>query len=431
MNRSKLFLFVITLSMLIVLSGWAQDSSGVNCLNRFQIRSRSVKVSDDYAYITADSVLTILNIRNIDSCFITGSCNLPAEILGFDKSGNNLFIATDSAGLVVLDVSNPLHPSITTSLSQIVCNDIAIHGNFAFIATLQGYSVINIQNPDSIRMIDSQIIGFGGSKIAVNANKVYLLAPNFYGNNDMDIFDITNPISPRFVRTLMSGYSSGFTAVNCDNIRTFVGSMERYTDSHGFEHRTYTFNILDISETGDVVVEGSCNVSGSISTIKLTNEFALIVDATQRLTVLNISNHSNPEVIGYYDTPGIPSDVAIVGNVAFVAEENQLAIYDCSQILSVEKRFSETNPISFAFLPNYPNPFNATTTIKYAIAQTGKVSLKVFDLTGREVTSLVDFRQDPGEYSVKFDGSRLAAGTYFVRLQAGAFSKTQKIVLLK
>lgn len=88
-------------------------------------------------------------------------------------------------------------------------------------------------------------------------------------------------------------------------------------------------------------------------------------------------------------------------------------------------------PSQFSLHPNYPNPFNSSTTIKYSIAKTSKVDLKIFDLTGREVATLVDFHQNPGEYTFKFDGSTLAAGTYFVRLQAGDYSRTQKIVLLK
>ncbi len=96
---------------------------------------------------------------------------------------------------------------------------------------------------------------------------------------------------------------------------------------------------------------------------------------------------------------------------------------------STPERFIQ--PSGFALAQNYPNPFNATTTLSYSLPTTSHVDLRIYDLTGREVSTLMQREQHAGTYRVLLDGSRLASGTYFVRLQAGMFSKTQKIVLLK
>jgi photosystem II stability/assembly factor-like uncharacterized protein/pimeloyl-ACP methyl ester carboxylesterase len=80
---------------------------------------------------------------------------------------------------------------------------------------------------------------------------------------------------------------------------------------------------------------------------------------------------------------------------------------------------------------NYPNPFNSTTTIKYIIPQTSFVKIKVYDILGREVKSLVNEIQEPGNYKIDFDGSRLCSGVYFYSLKAGNFYQAKKIVLLK
>ncbi len=88
-------------------------------------------------------------------------------------------------------------------------------------------------------------------------------------------------------------------------------------------------------------------------------------------------------------------------------------------------------PNSTLLVKNYPNPFNATTTLSYTLLTSSRVDLRLYDITGREVSTLVQREQRAGSYRVLLDGSRLASGTYFVRLQAGSFSKTQKIVLLK
>lgn len=88
-------------------------------------------------------------------------------------------------------------------------------------------------------------------------------------------------------------------------------------------------------------------------------------------------------------------------------------------------------PSRFALSQNYPNPFNPTTVIRYQLSGAGHVSLKVYDILGREVATLVDGYKNAGYYETQFDGSRFSSGVYFVRINAGPFSATQKIVLVK
>ena len=100
--------------------------------------------------------------------------------------------------------------------------------------------------------------------------------------------------------------------------------------------------------------------------------------------------------------------------------------------------FSNSVEISINLLPkeyelsqNYPNPFNPTTTIKYSIPSNGIISLKVFDVLGNEVTTLVNASQNIGSYEVNFDASKLSSGTYFYQLKSGNFTVTKKLLLLK
>jgi subtilisin family serine protease/photosystem II stability/assembly factor-like uncharacterized protein len=80
---------------------------------------------------------------------------------------------------------------------------------------------------------------------------------------------------------------------------------------------------------------------------------------------------------------------------------------------------------------NYPNPFNPITTIEYRVLEAGFVSLKVYDVLGREVATLVSGFQEPGAYRVDFNASRLASGVYFYRLQIGRASATKKMIVVR
>ncbi|MEE9450812.1 MAG: T9SS type A sorting domain-containing protein, partial [Ignavibacteriaceae bacterium] len=88
-------------------------------------------------------------------------------------------------------------------------------------------------------------------------------------------------------------------------------------------------------------------------------------------------------------------------------------------------------PITFALEQNYPNPFNPKTNIKFRISEIGFVSLKVYDVLGNEIATLVNEEKSAGNYEVEFDASSLPSGIYFYQLRLGNFVETKKMVLMK
>lgn len=88
-------------------------------------------------------------------------------------------------------------------------------------------------------------------------------------------------------------------------------------------------------------------------------------------------------------------------------------------------------PHSFQLDQNYPNPFNPATSIEYRIGSSEYVTLKVYDILGREVATLVNEEKPAGKYDIEFDGSKLSSGIYFFRLKAGNLIETKKMVLLR
>jgi len=85
----------------------------------------------------------------------------------------------------------------------------------------------------------------------------------------------------------------------------------------------------------------------------------------------------------------------------------------------------------FVLDQNYPNPFNPTTVIRYQLPVNSTVTLTVFDMLGREVTTLVNDIKNAGSHETKFDGSKLPSGMYVYTLRAGNYTQTKKLVLLK
>jgi hypothetical protein len=88
-------------------------------------------------------------------------------------------------------------------------------------------------------------------------------------------------------------------------------------------------------------------------------------------------------------------------------------------------------PTKFSLKQNYPNPFNPTTTISFSLPSKSFVSLKVFDLIGREVATIVSEEMSAGNYTKQWNAAALTSGIYFYRLQSGTFTETKKLVLLK
>jgi len=110
-------------------------------------------------------------------------------------------------------------------------------------------------------------------------------------------------------------------------------------------------------------------------------------------------------------------------------------------ISDIENSESSNQSLTFNLSQNYPNPFNPSTTINYSIpvetlratsATTNvNVTLKIYDILGREVATLVNKEQSPGTYSIKFDGSNLTSGLYFYKLRSGSFIESKKMILVK
>lgn len=108
---------------------------------------------------------------------------------------------------------------------------------------------------------------------------------------------------------------------------------------------------------------------------------------------------------------------------------NNFAVYVIDNPTDVKDK--NNPPAQFVLEQNYPNPFNPTTNIRFQISNFGFTSLKVYDVLGREVTTLISEEKNPGNYVVKFKAADLTSGIYFYRLETNEFVQTKKMILMK
>ncbi len=204
-------------------------------------------------------------------------------------------------------------------------------------------------------------------------------------------------------------------------------------------------NLTDINFTLETVPEEAANAYAEIRGQVLDDRGEPVVDAY--VYVYN----SNKEVVSYsftdqngqYNVTGITPGVYSVGvneygleagendNVIVGTQEPGTADFTLANVEDVTGINNKEISNKFSLNQNYPNPFNPTTKISFSIAEKGKVQLKVYDIIGKEVKTLVNGELSAGQYNLTFDASNLPSGIYIYELRTNKFLESRKMMLLK
>jgi len=182
----------------------------------------------------------------------------------------------------------------------------------------------------------------------------------------------------------------------------------------------------------------STNFSGSIKSLTLTgNTQNVVVIGNFDVVSQSASTSSFPYTGTWYDylsgsTVDISSaPIPLAPGEFHIYTSSPLPAPDTSVVTGIKG--NDFSVKTFSLDQNYPNPFNPSTTIKYQISKSSFVTLKIYDVLGREVTTLVNTKQQAGRYSVQLSATdhQLSSGVYFYQLKAGSFISTKKMILLK
>jgi hypothetical protein len=158
----------------------------------------------------------------------------------------------------------------------------------------------------------------------------------------------------------------------------------------------------------------------------------------QKLEVRSKKLEENWEKVGFVEGSGnsnSPKEYSFVDELAqngkYSYRLKQIDFdgkFEYSDVVEVEVNVL---PTEFSLSQNYPNPFNPSTSIEYTVVSSEYVSLKVYDVLGNEVVTLVNEKKEAGKYRVNFNASSLSSGVYFYKIQAGSFNQVRKMMLLR
>ncbi len=277
----------------------------------------------------------------------------------------------------------------------------------------------------------------------------------FYGNGNGTTYSLTSPNSGyvfgansfldvgKYQRFDFTGSATLTEARIYFSVKNTVGTADNFTlvvrsvDTNGapkdlLYSKTYSVSIIDTSNKGVVynafVLDTPLSVTspffiGIEWTGTIDDSFAIMADPNsqgenQKRAWEKWSDGTYHDMYSQYTIQSVNLDAD-----AWIAAVLSVAT-------GVEDKINEI-PSNYVLYQNYPNPFNPTTKIKYSIPQAAKVSIAVYDVLGIKVASLVEAEQPVGNYEIVFNGNNLSSGVYFIRMNAGNYSVTKKIMLMK
>lgn len=324
--------------------------------------------------------------------------------IGIVKTKYKLFIPSEFSGNYFIEYSGAAGSSnaaqnVTVKLVYNSTNDTILLGNF----NQRAVSTSNLW------------IQIGNSAHFINGNN--LIEIIFENNNEPNDFLRADLLRFREAPSP----ASASTSLDPERILDF-----EIIKNNNYEIRSFILN--SYGETPLVI--DSITFSKNISFFLYSNiDFPLIINSINGQYEMSVK--CKP-----FEEPGFLNDTILI--YTNIPDENSiLKIKTKVQYLLTSIEDDEIFPTEFSLSQNYPNPFNPNTLIEYVIARdpdkSGKqsVTLKIYDILGIEIATLVNEEKSPGNYSVTFDGSTLTSGIYFYQLRANNFVETKKMILMK
>jgi hypothetical protein len=351
-------------------------------------------VIDTLVYVNnnTSSSFTVINVADVDSPYVLGidvfSRGTP-EPKGVFTIDTLVYLASASIGLHIINVSDPANPNmISTFDTPGIAVDLYVRDTLVYLADGDSLQIINVSNPISPIRVSAVDMPSTCYDVFVSGNYAYVAVYSNSGNDgSLQVIDVSDPTSPSIV--------SSVNTINGDPFAVYV--------------------------------------QGNYAYIVAQDHFLPNVDGGVR--IVDISNPLNPILVASYDTPGDPRDVFAIFPYIYVTDQDSLQILEHIITGVEEKDLSTLNPPVLTLLQNYPNPFNKTTLIRYHISNNSRVTIRIYDVLGRLVRTLVDEQKQSGYYSVFWDGKAetgipVASGSYYYQLKSSLQILSKKMLVI-
>lgn len=363
------------------------------------------------------------DIANIEDIWLRGSLEFWRDYRNFRVVGERGYIAQDGdTGLIVLEffLGFPYYYSEFIEHDCGVHSDVAIYGDYAYLVQPNGLRIVNISNHDSLWQAGFFEHPLASSKAIIFDHFLYVQ------ENELNLLriDISNPLNPVInCQWPLDQY--------CRNLKATLGKLFAITDQKLWIFDSTPPDSLRLLSETTLITEPGAYLHG----LEYKRDHLFVAGDLIGLNVYYIGNPASPICTGYSRISDKAMGVTLTGNIAIVANYSNLDFYDCSIAADIGKSESAL-PDKFVLLSNFPNPFNAATQIRFQLTCPGHVMIRVYDILGREVSTLADCEYMAGNHAVIWDGSTnngkgADSGVYFVRASAGGESQFIKVVLLK
>ncbi|MCP4580191.1 MAG: T9SS type A sorting domain-containing protein [candidate division Zixibacteria bacterium] len=370
----------------------------------------------DYGY-RGHSGLKIFDISNP---------NAPLQVGFYDHSrhklisieGNYAHVAGNGEALII-DISNPLNPIeiYPFYIWQESINDIHVEFNYSYVTIRdEGLRIYDVSDPSNVDLIGSCSTPNDPLGVFVCGDYAYIAD----AQSGLQIINISDPEAP---------YVEGNYNTPGEARSVFVRHNYAYIADYWSG-----MQIIDIDDPANPILVSSYDMPGTAVDIYVEDDHVFIANGSHGVYAVDVSNPYEPSLIASLNTPGNTKRIHVQEDTIYVADEFSFSIFFLNPQTGIEE--VATIPTTFSLSPNYPNPFNASTTINYALPYPGQVKLDIYDILGRQITTLIDESQAAGEKSIIWagqtnDGNPVSSGVYFYRLTTGDEVFSERMTLIK
>lgn len=385
----------------------------------------ALAVAGDFAYSGSNSTLTVTDASDPGLPGVVVTLDMGGQIVDVAVDGDRLYVVDHYYGLHIFDISLPASPApLGVAYAPGWPSSIAVSGDWLYMGCDEaGIAVFNVADPLDPYIADWVEVPSEAEDVALAGDHLYV------GDDDFGllVYAVRDPLGYVIPPTLVGltgvpGYSG---AVAVDGNYAYVGGYEG------------GFSTVDVSNPQRPRVVGHSGYPDDIDSIEVYGKYAFVAGRGGGVAILDISLATAPRMVGTLASDDYATDVAVANGLVYGLEQT------CLKISLVQCGWEGTGvgrlplPLSAALDQNYPNPFNPRTTIRYELGAAQPVTLRVYDLAGHVVQTLVSGEvKSSGAHEVVWSGRddtgrSVAAGVYLMELVTPEIRETRPMTLLK